>query len=91
MRGPTAMTSAQQQAWDEAVALHDAALRAQIKHLTVDMQLDLLLSAYMITAQETGRLYPAAQLLIELGGRVLYGQLAQKMQPEHHTAPSTVQ
>lgn len=85
-------------AWQAEMAVEEAALRDRVKHHMPEMQLDCLLTAYVNAAREHGKLLNCGQALIEIGGRLLFGQFGFQPgsvpapgQPLQHAMPSTVQ
>lgn len=94
-------TPAEVEAWQAEMGIHEAALRKQVGELMPELQLDCLITAYLETARQQGKLGECGQVLIEIGGRLLFNQLGIKPaktcsvpvagQPMQHPTPSTVQ
>ena len=91
-------TPAEIDAWQAEMRTTEAALRDSVKDHMPEMQLDCLLTAYVNAAREHGKLLDCGQALIEIGGRLLFGQFGLQPgsvpapgQPMQHPMPSTVQ
>jgi hypothetical protein len=77
----------------------EAIVRERIKDETALVQLDALLSAYVNVAIQCGRLPEASEVLVQLGGTLLFRQhqvevarcsVPASLEADHHGAPPIV-